>query len=147
MVKQVKAKFLLKVILVCFLFLGVLLFFNLANFWQLSSDEISCNTSINKIGTREYITEIKFNYSVTYGQEKSFLIYVSKDSLVLNCQQIKCTNKVTIKIKDRRGRLIYKKDIGEEKDERLKISNLKNGEYKVILTFHKGVGGGYIKVE
>ncbi|ACM60011.1 DUF3244 domain-containing protein [Caldicellulosiruptor bescii] len=142
-----RAKFLLKVILVCFLFLGVLLFFNLVNFRQLSSDKISYNTSINRIGTKEYTTEIKFNYSVTYGQEKPFLIYVNKDSLVLNCQHIKCTNKVTIKIKDRRGRIIYKKDIGDEKDEKLEISNLKNGEYEVILAFHKGVGEGYIKIE
>lgn len=100
-------------------------FFNLVNFRQLSSDKISYNTSINRIGTKEYTTEIKFNYSVTYGQEKPFLIYVNKDSLVLNCQHIKCTNKVTIKIKDRRGRIIYKKDIGDEKDEKLEISNLK----------------------
>ncbi|WPX09661.1 DUF3244 domain-containing protein [Anaerocellum danielii] len=142
-----KTKFLLKVILICFLFFGVLLFINSGNFNQFKSDKVSYNTSIKKIGTKEYITDIKFNYVVEYGKEETFVIYVDKSSLVLNCQHMKCTNKITIKIKDKRDRIIYKEDIGEKKDERFEVNNLKNGEYELILFFKKGVGEGYIKIE
>ncbi|WP_045169839.1 DUF3244 domain-containing protein [Caldicellulosiruptor morganii] len=142
-----KIKFLLKVVLICFLFFGILLIINSGNFNQFKSDKVSYNTSIKRIGTKEYVTNIKFNYVVEYGKEETFVIYVDKDSLILNCQHMKCTNKITIKIKDKRDRIIYEKDIGEKGDEKLEVGNLKNGEYKLILFFKKGVGEGYIKIE
>ncbi|AEM74028.1 DUF3244 domain-containing protein [Caldicellulosiruptor acetigenus] len=142
-----KTKVLIKVILICILFFGIFLFFNLTNFQQFESDKVSYNTSVKRVGAKEYTTDIQFSYEVTHGQERSFLIYVNKGSLKLTCQNIKGTNKITVKIKDKSGRLVYEKDIGDGTSQKIKIANLKEGEYKIIIVFRKGFGEGRIKIE